>query len=56
MDLPYGVPYTLDQAYPFVQNATIALGFPDITCEPEDLIKTVMATSNNFKKFHHNND
>ena len=36
MDLPYGVPYTLDQAYPFVQNAIIALGFPDIIFEPPD--------------------
>jgi glucose-1-phosphate thymidylyltransferase len=36
MDLPYGVPYTLDQAYPFVQNAIIALGFPDIIFEPSD--------------------
>jgi len=36
MDLPYGVPFTLDQAYPFVQNAIIALGFPDIVFQPED--------------------
>lgn len=36
MDLPYGVPYTLDQAYPFVQDAIIALGFPDIIFQPED--------------------
>jgi glucose-1-phosphate thymidylyltransferase len=36
MDLPYGVPYTLDQAYPFVQNAIIALGFPDIIFKPAD--------------------
>lgn len=36
MGLPYGVPYTLDQAYPFVQNAIVALGFPDILFWPED--------------------
>ena len=36
MDLPYGVPYTLDQAYPFVKEAVVALGFPDIIFEPED--------------------
>jgi len=36
MDLPYGVPYTLDQAYPFVGEATVALGFPDIIFEPKD--------------------
>jgi glucose-1-phosphate thymidylyltransferase len=27
---PYGVPFTLDQAHPFAQNATVAFGFPDI--------------------------
>lgn len=36
MDLPYGVPYTLDQAYPFLQNAVVAFGFPDIIFQPED--------------------
>ncbi len=34
--VPHGVPYTLNQAYPFVQGAMIALGFPDILLEPED--------------------
>jgi glucose-1-phosphate thymidylyltransferase len=34
--VPYGVPYTLNQAYPFVQEAMIALGFPDILFEPAD--------------------
>lgn len=36
MDLPYGVPYTLDQAYPFVKDYMIALGFPDILFQPEN--------------------
>jgi glucose-1-phosphate thymidylyltransferase len=36
MRLPYGVPYTLDQAYPFVENSIVALGFPDIIFEPMD--------------------
>lgn len=31
-----GVPYTIDQAYPFVQNAIVALGFPDVLFQPED--------------------
>lgn len=31
-----GVPFTLDQAYPFVKHATVAFGFPDILFEPED--------------------
>ncbi len=36
MGLPYGVPYTLDQAYPFTDGATIVFGFPDLLFEPED--------------------
>ncbi len=43
MGLPYGVPYTLDQAYPFVQNAIIALGFPDILFQPEDAFVRLLA-------------
>lgn len=34
--LPFGAPYTLDQAYPFVQNALIVFGFPDIIFQPDD--------------------
>lgn len=36
LGLPYGVPYTLDQAYPFVQNSFVAFGFPDIIFQPDD--------------------
>ena len=36
MDKPYGPPYTLDQAYPFVRGARVALGFPDVLLEPRD--------------------
>ena len=42
MGLPYGAPYTLDQAYPFVQDATVALGFPDILFEPANPYGTVL--------------
>jgi glucose-1-phosphate thymidylyltransferase len=42
MRLPFGVPYTLDQAYPFVKNAVIALGFPDILFQPEDTFKQLL--------------
>jgi glucose-1-phosphate thymidylyltransferase len=31
-----GVPYTLDQAYPFVNRFLVAMGFPDIILYPED--------------------
>ncbi len=38
MDLPYGVPFTLDQAYPFIEDAIILFGFPDIVFEPKDAL------------------
>jgi glucose-1-phosphate thymidylyltransferase len=33
---PFGVPFTVDQAYPFVRQATIVFGFPDILFESDD--------------------
>jgi glucose-1-phosphate thymidylyltransferase len=36
MRLPFGVPYTIDQAYPFVQDAIVALGFPDVLFQPDE--------------------
>jgi len=36
MRVPFGPPYTLDQAYPFLNDATVAFGFPDILFEPDD--------------------
>ena len=36
MRLPYGPPFTVDQAYAFVQHAIIAFGFPDVLFEPRD--------------------
>jgi glucose-1-phosphate thymidylyltransferase len=35
-ELPFGAPYTLDQAYPFVKDSLVALGFPDILFSPDD--------------------
>ncbi|BAZ66460.1 MAG: dTDP-glucose pyrophosphorylase [Pelatocladus maniniholoensis HA4357-MV3] len=43
MDLPYGVPFTLDQAYPFVRDALVALGFADILFQPKDAFVKVLA-------------
>lgn len=34
--VPHGVPFTLNQAYPFVNQAIVALGFPDILFQPAD--------------------
>jgi len=42
MNLPFGVPFTLDQAYPFVGDALVALGFPDILFQPEDAFKLII--------------
>jgi glucose-1-phosphate thymidylyltransferase len=43
MDLPFGVPFTLDQAYPFVKDATVALGFPDMIIQPDDAFDKLLA-------------
>lgn len=40
--VPYGVPYTLDQAFPFVQHAIVALGFPDILFQPVNAYQQVL--------------
>ncbi|MGB7293885.1 MAG: sugar phosphate nucleotidyltransferase [Thermodesulfobacteriota bacterium] len=36
MNHPYGAPFTVDQAYPFVKDSLVALGFPDIIFKPKD--------------------
>ncbi len=36
-----GVPFTLDRAYPYVRDARVALGFPDIVFEPQDALRRV---------------
>jgi glucose-1-phosphate thymidylyltransferase len=43
MGVPFGVPYTLDQAYPFVQEALVAFGFPDIIFQPDDAFMQLLA-------------
>ncbi len=37
MRSPYGTPFTLNQAYPFVQDCRVAMGFPDILLAPDDV-------------------
>jgi glucose-1-phosphate thymidylyltransferase len=39
---PHGVPFTLDQARPFVANCRVALGFPDILFEPADAYRHLL--------------
>ncbi|MEP6889454.1 MAG: sugar phosphate nucleotidyltransferase [Nitrospirota bacterium] len=36
MRLPFGTPYTLDQAYPFIRDSIVAFGFPDILFDADD--------------------
>ena len=45
MGLPFGVPYTLDQAFPFVKDEIIAFGFPDIYFEPDDAFLSCLSAS-----------
>jgi glucose-1-phosphate thymidylyltransferase len=42
MSKPYGPPYTIDQAYPFVRKARIVFGFPDILFRPRDAFKQAL--------------
>jgi glucose-1-phosphate thymidylyltransferase len=43
MGLPFGVPYTIDQAYPFVRDTIVAFGFPDIIFEADDAFSQLLA-------------
>jgi glucose-1-phosphate thymidylyltransferase len=43
MNLPFGAPYTLDQAYPFVQDAMVVFGFPDIIFEPDNAFEQLLS-------------
>jgi glucose-1-phosphate thymidylyltransferase len=43
MNRPFGAPYTLDQAYPFVGDALVAVGFPDILFQPCDAFVPLLA-------------
>lgn len=36
MDVPFGVPFTIDQAYPFIKDSMVVFGFPDIIFQPKD--------------------
>lgn len=44
----YGVPFSVNQAYPFIKDKIVALGFPDILIDPRaiyvDVIKTLLAS------------
>ncbi len=40
---PFGTPFTLDQAFPFVKNKRIALGFPDIQFSPGNIYQQLLS-------------
>ena len=35
-DVPFGVPFTLDNAFPFIENKHVVFGFPDIIFKPKN--------------------
>ena len=49
MNLPYGTPFTLDQAYPFIKDKNIAMGFPDIVMEPKNAFEMLKVKLQNGK-------
>ena len=40
--VPFGVPFSLNQAYPFIQDATVAVGFPDMLIQPNDAYRHLL--------------
>ena len=43
MGSPWGVPFTLDQAYPFVRGRRVVCGFPDILLRPRNVFTPLLA-------------
>jgi len=42
MGLPYGTPYSIDQAFPFLQKSVVAVGFPDMILGPENIFPELL--------------
>jgi len=42
MRRPHGVPFSVDDAYPFIKDSTVAFGFPDILYWPEDALEALL--------------
>ena len=42
MGLPHGTAYTINQAYPFVKHANVAIGFPDILFSPDNAYTQIL--------------
>ena len=42
MGLPHGTPYSIDQAFPFIRDQIVALGFPDMIFPNEDIFTSLL--------------
>ena len=42
MDTPYGPPFTISQAFPFIDGASVLTGFPDILMDPPDVCQQIV--------------
>lgn len=42
MGLPYGPPFSVNQAYPFISSSIIALGYPDIIFQPNSVYNILL--------------
>jgi len=42
MGLPWGAPYSIDKAYPFVRNHRVALGFPDMCFNDPQILRRAL--------------
>lgn len=40
--VPFGVPFSLNQAYPFIRDATVVFGFPDILFQPAQAYQVLL--------------
>lgn len=49
MDLPFGVPYTVNQAFPFIKDSMVIFGFPDIIFQPQNAFKQLLQKQNESK-------
>jgi glucose-1-phosphate thymidylyltransferase len=47
VSLPFGPPYSLDEAYPFLREVIVAFGFPDILFEPESAFTELLKRQEN---------
>lgn len=49
-DYGYGVPFSINQAYPFIKDKTVAFGFPDILIKPPGVFNQLITKFNTGNK------